>query len=82
MEAEKRKGSRIAEKLQKEAEKAQREVDAAAREAFKQKWNADAIRQAGEHLQWLMKNTPPPLPSAYRAPYCGVLLQIYKENMA
>lgn len=82
MEAEKKKGSRAGEKLQKEAEKAQREVDAAAREAFKQKWSADAIRQAGEHLQWLVKNAPPPLPSAYRAPFCGVLPQICKENIA
>lgn len=82
VEAEKKKGSRAAEKLQKEAEKAQREVDAAGREAFKQKWSADAIRQAGEHLQWLVKNAPPPLPGAYRPPFCGVLPAICKENMA
>lgn len=82
LEAEKKKESRAAEKVQKEAEKAQREVDAAAREAFKQKWSPDAIKQAGEHLQWLLKNAGPPLPGAYRAPFCGVLPQICKENMA
>jgi hypothetical protein len=82
LEAEKRKDTRAAEKLQKEAEKAQREVDAHSREAFKQKWSPDAIHQAGEQLQWLIKNAPLPLPGAYQAPFCGILPQICKENMA
>jgi len=68
--------------VQKEVEKAQREVDAAAREAFKQKWSPDAIKQARHHLQWLMKNARPPLLGAYKAPFCGVLPEICKENMA
>jgi hypothetical protein len=40
------------------------------------------IRQAGEHLQWLLKNTAPPVHSAYQAPFSGILPQIYKMNMA
>jgi hypothetical protein len=82
LEAEKRKESRAAEKLQKEAEKAQREVDARNREAFKQKWRTNAIRQAGEQLQWLLKNAAPLLPGAYQPPFYGILPQICKTNMA
>ena len=57
-------------------------MDARAREVFKRQWSADAIREAGERLQWLVKNGPPPAPGAYIAPYCGVLPAICKENMA
>jgi hypothetical protein len=82
LEADKRKDARAAERRQKEAARIQREKDAQAREAFKQKWSADAIRQAGEHLQWLVKNSPCPPPGAYSAPFCGQLPEICKLNMA
>lgn len=42
----------------------------------------DAILEAGEHLQWLVKNAPPPPPDAYIVPFCSVLLDICKENMS
>jgi hypothetical protein len=57
-------------------------LNAAAREAFKQRWSPNTIKQVREHLQWLVENEGPPLLSAYRAPFCGILPQICKENMA
>jgi hypothetical protein len=33
-------------------------------------------------LQWLLKNALAPLPSTYQAPFCGVLPEICKVNMA
>jgi hypothetical protein len=71
VEAEKRKDAKAFEKIQKQAGKAQRAKDAQAREAFKQKWTAGTIREAGEQLQWLVKNAPSPPPGAYIAPFCG-----------
>jgi hypothetical protein len=49
---------------------------------FKQKWSAEAIREAGERLQWLVKNTFGPPPGAHIAPFCGQQPEIYKTNMA
>lgn len=76
LEAEKKKDACAAEKLQREAERVQREKDAQAREVFKHKWSAEANCKAGERLQWLVKNTFGPPPSAHIAPFYGQLPEI------
>lgn len=81
-ESEKRKETRAADRRWKDAEKLQRQADARAREAFKQQWSAEAIREAGERLQWLVKHGPPPPPTSNVAPFCGILPPVCKENMA
>jgi hypothetical protein len=69
LDAEKQKDARAVEKVQKQAERAEREKQA--REVFKQKWSADSVREAGERLQWLVKNTFSPLPNPRIAPIYG-----------
>ena len=82
VESEEKKKTREADRRKKEAEKLQRVADGRAREAFKQQWSTDAIKQAGERLQWLMKHAPPPPTSSNVAPFCGILPPVCKENMA
>ena len=70
------------EKQCKEQEKAQKAAEAGARENFRQ-WTTEVIREAGERMQFLMKNPPSlPPPGSRVAPFCGYLLPICKENMA
>ena len=70
------------ERARKEKERAQREVEKESRIAFKARWTKEAIRQAGERLQDLVKNPPPRAPGDYIAPYLGNLPSICKSNMA
>ena len=70
------------ERARKEKERGQREVEKESRMAFKARWTKEAIRQAGERLQDLVKNPPPRVAGDYIAPYLGNLLPIYKSNMA
>ena len=60
-EASWRRSAQEMEKQHKEWEKAQKAVEAHARENFRQQWTKEAIKEVGEHMQFLMKN-PPPLP--------------------
>ena len=68
--------------MRKNLERAEREVHKESRLAFKAQWSKDAIRQAGERMQDLMKNPPPPAPGDYIAPYLGNLPPLCKQNMA
>ena len=82
-EASWRRSARDMEKQRKEQEKAQKVGEACARENFRQQWTTEAIREAGERMQYLMKNPPPLPPLGSRvAPFCGYLRPICKENMA
>ena len=48
--------------MQKNLERAEREAHKESRLAFKARWSKEAIRQAGERMQDLVKNPPPPGP--------------------
>lgn len=82
LEGEKKKEARVLEKHRKEEEKIQRARDARAREAFAQKWTTKAIREAGERLQWLVKNAPPQASGVEDRRFYGMLPRVCKENMA
>ena len=60
-EACNRHAARALEKERKDREKAQKAAEALAKENFRQQWTTEAIREAGERLQYLIKN-PGPLP--------------------
>ena len=81
-QAQARRRHKEEEKLRKNAERANREAQKEARLAFKARWTKEAIRQAGERMQQLVKNPPLPAPGDYIAPYLGNLSRIYKHNMA
>ena len=81
-ESERKKEARALEKQRKEVEKIQRVNDARAKEAFAQNWTTKAIREAGERLQWLVKNAPPLPPGCEEGRFYGVLPQVCKENMS
>ena len=68
--------------MQKNVERAEREAQKESSVAFKARWSKEAIRQAGERMQELVKNPSPPAPGDYIAPYLGILPPIYKNNMA
>ena len=54
-----------------------------AKENFRQQWNTEAIREADERMQYLIKNPGLlPLPGSWIAPFCRILPTICKENMA
>ena len=48
--------------MQKNIERAEREAQKESRVAFKARWTKEAIRQAWEHIQELVKNPPPSAP--------------------
>ena len=82
-EASRRRSAREMEKQRKEQKKVEKAREARARENFRQQWTTEAIGEAGERMQYLMKNPPPlPPPESRVAPFCGYLLPICKENMA
>ena len=70
------------EKLRKNLERAKREAQKESRAVFKARWSKEAIRQAGERMQDLIKNPPLPAPGDNIAPYLGILPPICKNNMA
>ena len=81
-QAQARRRQKEEERLRKDTERAEREMQKEARLTFKTRWTKDAIRQAGERMQQLVKNPPPPAPGDYIAPYLGNLPRICKTNMA
>ena len=82
LEGERKREARVIEKQRKEEEKIQRTRDARAREAFAQKWTTKAIREAGERLQWLVKNVPPQADGVEDRRFYGMLPAVCKENTA
>ena len=58
-------------------------AESSAKELFRQQWSSDAIKEARERLQYLLKNPPPLLPvGSCIAPFCSFFPPICKENMA
>ena len=82
-EVDRRRAEQDIQRRQKEVQKRARAAEAQAKEAFRQAWTKDAIQEARERLQRLIRNPPPLPPSGSRiAPFCGYLPSICKENMA
>ena len=57
------------EKIRKNLERAEQEAHKELRLAFKARWSKDAIHQAGERMQDLVKNPPPSAPGDYIVSY-------------
>ena len=68
--------------MRKNLERGEREVHKELRLTFKARLSKEAIRQAGERMQDLVKNPPLPAPGDYIAPYLGILPLVCKNNMA
>ena len=81
-QAQQRRASKEEEKLRKNLERAEREAHKESRLAFKARWSKEAIRQAEERMQDLVKNPPPPTAGDYIAPYLGILPPVCKNNIA